>query len=181
MGETTRLDKAYKGRQLQARKARVSVDLWCEILGEKDRAVGHIRNLNIGGCRILSPSAFPVRQTLSLILAGSADGPDLHLKAELRWLGMNPQEGPFELGCRFIHQGGTERQVEGMLKNVLKGYVRPEDRTAPTFAKFGGGLETVRTPGAPTPGDLRKVYAAEGLDRLTRGEPSANPPAPQGK
>ena len=37
MGETNRLSKAYKGRQLQARKARVKVDLWCEILGDRDR------------------------------------------------------------------------------------------------------------------------------------------------
>src|SRR5262245_2203024 len=88
MGETTRIENAYKGRKLQARKARIKVDLWCEILGPKDRAVGHIRNLNVGGCRILSAAAFPVRQTVSLILAGPAAGPDLHLKAELRWLGM---------------------------------------------------------------------------------------------
>src|SRR5690348_14505562 len=79
MGETTRQAKTYTGRQLQARKARVKVDLWCEILGARDRAVGHIRNLNVGGCRILSPSAIPVKQTVNLILAGSADGPDLHL------------------------------------------------------------------------------------------------------
>src|SRR6185503_11633840 len=171
MGETTRMSKAYKGRQFHARKARVKVDLWCEILGTKDRAVGHIRNLNVGGCRILSPSAFPVRQTVNLILAGSADGPDLHLKAELRWLGMNPTEGPFELGCRFVHSGDTERQVEGMLKGVLKSSPKKGDvRPAPSYAKFGGPLEAVRNPGAPTSGDLRKVFAEEGLERLTCGE-----------
>ena len=170
MGETTRMAKAYTGRQHQARKARVKVDLWCEILGDRDRAVGHIRNLNVGGCRILSPSAFPVRQTVSLILAGSADGPDLRLKAELRWLGMNPVEGPFELGCRFVHSGDSARQIEGMLKGVLKAAPKAEVRNAPIYSKFGGGLEAVRTPGAPTSGDLRRVFAAEGLDRLTCGE-----------
>jgi len=173
MGETTRMSKAYKGRQFHARKARVKVDLWCEILGSKDRAVGHIRNLNVGGCRILSPSAFPVRQTVNLILAGSADGPDLHLKAELRWLGMNPTEGPFELGCRFVHSGGSEHQVEGMLKGVLKGAAKADVRNSPSYTKFGGGLEAVRNPGAPTTGDLRKVFAAEGLDRLLKPDPSA--------
>jgi hypothetical protein len=170
MGDTPRLPKAYKGRQLQARKARVKVDLWCEILGAKDRAVGHIRNLNVGGCRIVSPSAFPVRQTVNLILAGSEDRPDLHLQAELRWLGMNPMEGPFELGCRFVHTGDSERQVEGMLKGVLKAGPK---QSAPNYARFGGGLEAVRTPGAPTSGDLRKVFATEGLDRLTKPFPSA--------
>ena len=176
MGETNRMPKAYKGRQLQARKARVKVDLWCEILGDRERAVGHIRNLNVGGCRILSPSAFPVRQTVSLILAGSADGPDLHLKAELRWLAMNPTEGPFELGCRFVHSGDTERQVEGMLKGVLKGAANKDVRNSPSYTKFGGGLEAVRTPGAPTTGDLRKVFAAEGLDLLLRPESTSPPP-----
>lgn len=173
MGETTRLGKAYQGRQHQARKARIKVDLWCEILGEKDRAVGHIRNLNVGGCRILSPAAFPVRQTVSLVLAGSADGPDLRLKAELRWLGMNPVEGPFELGCRFIHAGDSQRRVEGMLKGVLKAGGASENRRTPSYSKFTGGLEAVRTPGAPTTGDLRKAFAAEGLDRLLKPDPSA--------
>lgn len=176
MGEPPRQSTAYKGRQLQARKARVKVDLWCEILGARDRAVGHIRNLNVGGCRILSPSAFPVRQTVSLILAGSADGPDLHLQAELRWLGMNPMEGPFELGCRFVHSGDSERRVEGMLKGVLKASSKPEVRTSPSYARFGGGLEAVRAPGAPTSGDLRKVFATEGLDRLLHLAPPSTPP-----
>jgi PilZ domain-containing protein len=172
MGETTRIAKVYQGRQLQARKARVKVDLWCEILGTKDRAVGHIRNLNVGGCRILSPAAFPVRQTVSIVLAGPATGPDLHLQAELRWLAMNPMEGPFELGCRFVHSGETARQVERMLQGVLKANPRTDDnRRPPSYAKFAGGLEAVRTPGAPTAGDLRRVFAAEGLDRLVRGEP----------
>jgi len=171
MGETTKLEKAYRGRQLQARKARVKVDLWCEILGVKERAVGHIRNLNVGGCRILSPSAFPIRGPISVVLAGPAEGPDIHLKAELRWMAMNPNEGPFELGCRFLHEGETAVQLEGMLKGVLKAQTRPEVRNQPTFTKFGGGLEAVRAPGAPTSGDLRRVFAAEGLDRLTSGKP----------
>lgn len=176
MGERTRIAKAYAGRQQQARKARIKVDLWCEIRGRHDRAVGHIRNLNVGGCRILSPSAFPVRETVSVVLAGPADGPDLHLQAELRWLGLHPAEGPFELGCRFVHSGGSERQVEGMLKRVMARTRVQEDRRAPVYAKFAGGLETVRTPGSPTAQDLRRVFAAEGLDRLARPGPSSPRP-----
>jgi hypothetical protein len=173
MGETTRIARAYKGRQPQARKARVKVDLWCEILGLKERAVGHIRNLNVGGCRILSPAAFPVRQTVSLVLAGPATGPDLHLQAELRWLAMNPEEGPFEMGVRFVHTGDSARQVERVLKGVLNRGVRADDRRTPSYSKFGGGLEAVRTHGAPTPSDLRRAFAAEALDRLLRPDPSA--------
>jgi hypothetical protein len=168
MGETTRLQRAYRGRAQQARKARIKVDLWCEILGRKDRAVGHIRNLNLGGCRILSPSAFPIREEVSVVLAGPSNGPDLHLKAKLRWLGLNPHEGPFELGVQFVHSGDSARQVEGMLKGVMAKSRVEVERRAPTYAKFAGGLEATRVPGAPTAGDLRKVYAAEGLDRLTR-------------
>ena len=48
---------------------------------------------------------------------------------------------------------------------------KPVERPAPVYTKFAGGLDAVRAPGAPTVGDLRKVYAAEGLDRLTCGEP----------
>ncbi|MBI3855086.1 MAG: PilZ domain-containing protein [Planctomycetes bacterium] len=173
MGDTTHIAKAYHGRQQLARKARIKVDLWCQLLGSRDRAVGHIRNLTVGGCRILSPSAFPVRETFSLVLAGSASGPDLHLKAQLRWLALNPEEGPFELGCQFVHSGDSARQVEGLLKGVIKKAPKSEDRRAASYAKFGGGLDAVRSPGAPGAGDLRRVFAAEGLDLLTRPGPSA--------
>lgn len=176
MGETTRLQRAYRGRQQQARKARIKVDLWCEILGRNDRAVGHIRNLNVGGCRILSPSAFPIREEVSVVLAGTPNGPDLHLKAKLRWLGLNPVEGPFELGVQFVHTEDSPKQVEGVLKGVMaRGRVETE-RRAPVYAKFGGGLEAVRRPGSPTAGDLRRVLAAEGLDLLIKPGPSSPRP-----
>lgn len=168
MGETTRIDKAYKGRQQNARKARIKVDLWCELHGTKDRIVGHIRNLNVGGCRILSPSAFPVHETFSVVLAGAASGPDLRLRAQIRWMALNPTEGPFELGCQFVHSDQSARQVEGLLKGVIKRAPPVEDRRAPSYSRFAGGLDAVRTPGAPTAGDLRRVFAADGLDRLTR-------------
>jgi hypothetical protein len=176
MNQPTRVTKPYEGRPQKARKARVKVDLWCEIHGDKDRAVGHIRNLTIGGCRILSPSAFPIRETLSLVLAGPAAEPDLHLKAQLRWLALNPEEGPFELGCQFIHEGDSDRQIERMLKGVMKRNGSPDGRRTPTYEKFGGGLEAVRTPGSPTARELRRVFAEEGLDRLTRPGPSAPRP-----
>jgi hypothetical protein len=174
MGERTPLGAGYKGRPHKPRKTRVKVDLWCEILGAKDRAVGHIRNLTVGGCKVLSPSAFPVRDTISLVLPCDADGPDLHLKAQLRWLAINPDEGPFEIGFQFVHSGDTVDQVERLLKAELKKSppaARKVEPRAPVFTKFAGGLDAVRNPGAPTTGDLRKVYATEGLDRLICGEP----------
>jgi hypothetical protein len=175
MGDTTHIGRAYRGRPQKPRKARVKVDLWCEILGSWDRAVGHIRNLTVHGCRILSPAAFPVRETVSLVLAGNAEGPDLHLKAQLRWLALNPVEGPFELGCQFVHSGETQQLVEHLLKREIRKIQppKPVERHAPVYAKFGGGLDAVRSPGAPTAGDLRKVYAAEGLDRLLKPDPSS--------
>jgi hypothetical protein len=173
MADTTHIGRAYKGRPHKPRKTRVKVDLWCEILGARDRAVGHIQNLTVGGCRILSPSAFPVRDTIQLVLAGSADGPDIHIKAQLRWLSLNPVEGPFEFGCQFVHTGDSAGQVEKILKAEIRRSqpAKPVELRAPVYAKFAGGLDAVRAPGAPTAGELRKVYAAEGLDRLTCGEP----------
>jgi len=175
MSDTTHIGRAYRGRPQKPRKTRVKVDLWCEILGVKDRAIGHIRNLTVGGCRILSPSAFPVRDTIQLVLAGNADGPDLHLKAQLRWLSLNPIEGPFEFGCQFVHSGETVQQVEQLLKGEIRKSQPPKavERRAPVYAKFAGGLDAVRAPGAPTAGELRKVFAAEGLDRLLKPDPSS--------
>jgi hypothetical protein len=160
--------KPYRGRAHKARKARIKVDLWCEILGNRDRAVGHIRNLNVGGCRILSPSAFPLRDTVSLILAGPTEGPDLTIKGQLRWLGLNPSEGPFELGVQFLHSGGTEQQIERMLRLEMKRAPFAEDRQA-KVAVFTRDVETIRKPGAPNEVEVRRAVAAEGLDRLTRG------------
>ena len=48
MSDTTHIGRAYRGRPQKPRKTRVKVDLWCEILGVKDRAIGHIRNLTVG-------------------------------------------------------------------------------------------------------------------------------------
>jgi hypothetical protein len=160
--------RPYRGRAQKARKARIKVDLWCEILGNRERAVGHIRNLNVGGCRILSPSAFPLRDTVSLVLAGpSAAGPDLTIKAQLRWLGLNPSEGPFELGVQFLHSGGTEQQIERMLRQEIKRAPIVDERRA-RVAVFTRDVETIRKPGAPNEVEVRRAVAAEGLDRLTR-------------
>jgi hypothetical protein len=159
--------KPYRGRAHKARKARIKVDLWCEILGHRERAVGHIRNLNVGGCRILSPSAFPLKDTVSLVLAGPAAGPDLTIKAQLRWLGLNPSEGPFELGVQFLHSGGTEQQIEWMLRQEIKRAPVVDERRA-KVAVFTRDVETIRKPGAPSEVEVRRAVAAEGLDRLTR-------------
>jgi len=172
MNPTDEAVKPYRGRAQKARKARIKVDLWCEIHGRRDRAVGHIRNLTVGGCRILSPSAFPLKETIAVVLAGPPTGPDLHLKGQLRWLGLNPGEGPFELGVEFVHSGETAKQVERMLRAEIKRNPVADDRSVPSYAKFAGGLDAVKF-GTPSAGELRRTAAAEGLDRLTRRDPSA--------
>jgi hypothetical protein len=158
----------HKGRLKKARKARLPVDLWCEILGEGERAVGQIRNLAIGGGRVVSPSAFPVKGSITVILSGSRGAPDLDLKAHVRWLALNPVEGLFELGVQFAHSGDSANRVEQILKGVLKRMPSGVLRTGPSFAKFAGGMETRGAPGQPSSMDLRKASAAEGLARLTQ-------------
>jgi hypothetical protein len=170
MSETSEGAKPYRGRAQRARKARIKVDLWCEILGDRERAVGHIRNLNVGGCRILSPSAFPIRDTISLVLAGPAEGPDLHLKGQLRWLGLNPSEGPFELGVQFVHNADSALQVERVMRSEMKRAPAAVERKPSRIAVFTKDVETVRKPGAPSEVEVRRAVAAEGLDRFTRGE-----------
>ena len=162
--------KPYRGRAQRARKARIKVDLWCEILGNRDRAVGHIRNLNVGGCRILSPSAFPIRDTIDLVLAGPASGPDIHVKGQLRWLGLNPSEGPFELGVQFVHNSDTAQMIERVMRSEMKRAPAPVERRPSRVAVFTKDVETVRKPGAPNEVEVRRAVAAEGLDRFTRGE-----------
>ena len=172
MNEPPEAVKPYKGRAQRARKARIKVDLWCEISGNRDRAVGHIRNLNVGGCRILSPSAFPLRDTVSLILAGPASGPDLHLKGQVRWLGLNPSEGPFELGMQFVHAGDSAQQIERVLRLEMKRRPLVDDKST-KVAVFSREVETIRRPGAPDEVEVRRAVAAEGLHRILKTDPSS--------
>jgi len=175
MSEPQRSPASYRGRSEKGRRARIKVDLWCEILGSREKAVGHIRNLNLGGCKVLSPSAFPIKETVSVVLAGSSSDPDLHLTAQLRWLALNPHEGPFELGMQFVHSDDSAKRLEGVLKSEIKrapiGKPVPAAPAA-SFSKFGG---TLQAPGAPA-GDLRKALAEVGLERLINPGPSAPRP-----
>lgn len=174
MSEPPRKTGPYKPRNEKGRRARIKVDLWCEIRGLTEKAVGHIRNLNLGGCKVISPSAFPVKETVSLVLPGPANGPDLHLQARLRWLALNPHEGPFELGMEFIHADDSAKRLEGVLKDeIRRGPSLPRlPMPAESYAKFAGA---VPAPGAPM-GELRKALAEVGLERLINPGPSAPRP-----
>jgi hypothetical protein len=160
---------ARPGRRSQEkpRRARVKVDLWCDLSGSKGQAVGHVRNLNLGGCRVLSPCAFPKGEVVRLVLQTPSSEPELRLDAEIRWLGLNPDEGPFELGCRFVPQEEAIDRIERILRDVIK--------------------KTPQTPvgkDAPAAGRGALVFASEGLDRLLRPGLSAplpgSPAAPRG-
>jgi hypothetical protein len=154
---------ARPGRRSQekARRARVKVDLWCDLSGSKGQAVGHVRNLNLGGCRVLSPCAFPKGEVVRLVLQTTPSEPDLQLDAEIRWLGLNPDEGPFELGCRFVPQEEAIDRIERLLRSVIRKTPQaPMGTAAPAMAADRGTL----------------VFASEGLDRLLR--PGLSAPLP---
>jgi hypothetical protein len=175
MSEPQRSPASYKKRSEKGRRARIKVDLWCEILGSREKAVGHIRNLNLGGCKVLSPSAFPIKETVSVVLPGNSSGPDLHLKAQLRWLALNPHEGPFELGMQFVHSDDTAQRLEGVLKGEIKrSPLPPAVAAAPpeSYSKFGSSMGT---PGQAA-GELRRALAEVGLERLINPDPSAPRP-----
>jgi hypothetical protein len=148
-----------RNSQEKARRARITVDLWCEVEGSKGMAVGHVRNLTLGGCRVLSPSAFPKGEIVGIALQTSPHEPELRLSAEIRWLGLNPEEGPFELGCRFVHKEESADRIEKLLRGVMK-KMPQTSVTAP----------------ARKPGSLDLVFASEGMDRLLR--PGLSVPLP---
>jgi hypothetical protein len=153
---------ARPGRRSQekARRARVKVDLWCDLTGSKGQAVGHVRNLNLGGCRVLSPCAFPKGETIELSITLAAHEPDLKVQAEIRWLGLNPDEGPFVLGCRVIPNEDATDRIERVLRSVMK--KTPQS--------------PVKAVAARKPGAVDLVFASEGLDRLLR--PGLSAPLP---
>jgi len=146
--------------QEKARRGRVKVDLWCEVEGSKGMAVGHVRNLTLGGCRVLSPSAFPKGEIVSVVLQTAPHDPELRLSAEIRWLGLNPEEGPFELGCRFVHKEESADRIEKLLRAVMKKMPQTSVKAAPLRK----------------PGSLDLVFASEGIDRLLR--PGLSAPLP---
>ena len=141
--------------------------------------MGRIRDLNLGGCRILSPSAFPVRQTdRRSSSAGSADGPDLHLKAELRWLGTEPRGRPVRArDAEFVHAGDSAQQIEGMLKGVLKATPNGGRRSAPILREVRrrASRRSARRERRP-PETCAGRSPPKDLDRLTSRGRGARPP-----
>jgi hypothetical protein len=146
----------------------VKVDLLCEVGGSKHQATAHVRNLNLGGCRILSPCAFPRGEVVELSISTLANDPDLRVSAEIRWLRLNPEEGPFEVGCRFVHSEESADRIERLLRTLMK--KTPQTSAAPSATR--------------KPGSMSLVFASEGLDRLLRPGLSAplpgSPEAPRG-
>lgn len=151
-----------QGRE-KARRARFKTDFECDLSGRKNHATAHVRNLTIGGCRVLSPCAFPKGETVTLTLPSATHEPDFKVPAEVRWLALNPDEGPFEVGLRFIHTEETADRVERFLRTLMK-----VGTGSPVRAKKGGS--EIRRPG-----QLDLVFASEGLDRLLRPGLSAPP------
>jgi len=157
------------GRE-KPRRARIKTDFWCDVAGARNTAHVHVRNLTLDGCRLLSPCAFPKGEVVDLAMSTSENEPDLKVQAEIRWLGLNPDEGPFVLGCRFVHTETTADRVEKLLRSVL--------RKMPLTA-----VKAER--GSPRkPGSLDLQFASEELDRLLRPGLSAplpgSPGAPRG-
>jgi hypothetical protein len=165
MHDETPRPRQGRGTLEKPRRARVKVDLWCEVGGTRNHATAHMRNLTVGGCRLLSPCAFPKGEVVEVALAPAAHEPDFKIRAEIRWLGLNPEEGPFVLGCQFVHAGDTADRIERILKGVVK-------KVAPA---------ATAAPAAPRkPGSAGLVFASEGLDRLLRPGLSAPPPGSPG-
>ncbi|HLY09910.1 MAG TPA: PilZ domain-containing protein [Planctomycetota bacterium] len=157
-----------RGNLEKPRRARVKVDLWCEVGGSQNQATAHVRNLTVGGCRLLCPCAFPKGEIVAITLPSAPQEPEFRLEAEIRWLALNPDEGPFELGCRFRHSEASAGRVETLLRTLMK-------KMAP------GPVPSVSP---RKPGTLELVFASEGLDRLLRPGLSAplpgSPEAPRG-
>ena len=157
-----------QGSLEKPRRGRIKVDLWCEVTGSKSHASAHIRNLTLGGCRLLSPCTFPKGEVVDVTITLAAQEAELKVKAEIRWLGLNPDEGPFVLGCRFVHSEDTADRIERLLRNLVK--KTPQASVKPARVR--------------KPGSLDLVFASEGLDRLLRPGLSAplpgSPAAPRG-
>jgi hypothetical protein len=150
------------------RRARVKVDFWCDVSGSKNHATAHIRNLTLGGCQLLSPCAFPKGEVVGLAITLAAHEAELKVQAEIRWLALNPEEGPFVLGCRFVHTEDSADRIERLLRDVMK--KTPQ--------------KSVQSAATRKPGSLDLVFASEELDRLLRPGLSAplpgSPAAPRG-
>ena len=157
---TSPTSRPGRGNLDKPRRARVKVDLWCDVDGSKSHAHAHLRNLTVGGCRLLSPCAFPKGEVLDITVEMPPNEPDLKVKAEVRWLGLNPDEGPFVLGCRFVHSEETTDRVDKLLRKILK--KMPQASVKPTTVRRSGTVDL--------------VFASEGLARLLRPGLSATPP-----
>lgn len=156
---STPVPRPGRGSLEKPRRGRVKVDFWCDVTGSKNQATAHIRNLTLGGCQLLSPCAFPKGELVDLAVTLAAQEPELKVQAEIRWLGLNPEEGPFVLGCRFVHTEDSADRIERLLRDVMK---KTPQRSIKAAAR--------------KPGSLDLVFASEELDRLLR--PGLSAPLP---
>jgi|ERR1043166_4483071 hypothetical protein len=171
MNQASPVVTIHGGRGKKARKARLPVDLWCDVVGARERAVANLRNLSVGGGRFVSPSAFPIGRSITLVLPASASESELVLPAHVRWLALNTEEGLFELGIQFVHSGRSAKHLEHLLKGLMKRTPSAQLVGARSFARFTGGLEPIFEPELSTSVEMRKAFAAVSLDRLVQSKP----------
>lgn len=150
---------AYRRRDEKPRRRRLEVDIVCDLSFGEIRATGQVHNLCLDGCLIHSPCAFPLRETVELLLDFAGGTEPLALRGQVRWMALGRSEGSVSLGIRFVHTEDTTRKLEKFLMQMIR-RPQPAAQRAPraTYSE---------------PGGLKLMFASEEIGRLLSPGPSA--------
>lgn len=109
----------------QDREERQKVDISCELAGLGGAAEGQIRDLSVGGCRLLTPHFGFGGERLMISLSLPSPRAEMHLVAETRWSDLSPTPSLYVLGCQFVHTDQSRKHVKDLLAS-MEGSRRPD-------------------------------------------------------
>src|SRR5437762_9562257 len=100
------------------REERRKVDIPCALAGLGGGAEGRVRDLSLGGCRLLSPHFAFGGERLMISLAFPSALPELHVVAETRWSDVAAARDLYLLGCQFVHSDQSRETIQELLRAI---------------------------------------------------------------
>lgn len=122
----------------EKRQKRAPVDIKCEIGGIHGGAIGKVRDLSQGGCRVFSPHSYATGDKVALTVLIEGFATPFDFTAEVKWLDMAGSGDLYEIGLRFHHTPETYNLLRQLLWEMNSGNL-PEVQRKP-----GRGPTTTR-------------------------------------
>ena len=109
------------GSPRDKRQSRAPVDIRCEIGGLHGAAIGAVRDLSQGGCRIFCNKTVASGEKVALTILITGFATPFDFSAEVMWLDMAGSSDLYEIGLRFVHTPESFNQLRQLLWEMNSG------------------------------------------------------------